>query len=66
MLVRDAVMDSAVASVAGFFAVQAWQAPIPGLPRLRSIQRRQLKASLAWCARRLELPEPDWLVAVAD
>ena len=51
MLVRDAAMDSAVAAVAGFFAFQAWQEPIPGLPRLRSIQRRQLKASLAWCAR---------------
>jgi hypothetical protein len=66
MVIRDAAMDSAVAAVAGFFAFHAWREPIPFLPRLRSIQRRQLKASLAWCARRLRLPAPDWLSAVAD
>jgi thiamine kinase-like enzyme len=66
MVVRDAAMDSAVAAVAGFFAFHAWREPIPGLPRLRSIQRRQLKASLAWCAFRLCLPAPDWLGAVPD
>jgi thiamine kinase-like enzyme len=64
--VRDAVMESAVAAVAGYFAVQAWQPPIPGLPRVRSIQRRQLKTSLAWSARRLGLSAPDWLSAVPD
>ena len=37
------------------------QAP-PGLPRLRSVQRRQLKASLGWAARVLEVPA--WLSAV--
>ena len=64
--VREDAMDSAVAATAGYFAIQAWREPIPGLPRLRSVQRRQLKASLAWCARRLRLPTPDWLSAVAD
>jgi hypothetical protein len=66
MPVREDAMNSAVAATAGYFAVQAWREPIPGLPRLRSVQRRQLKASLAWCARRLRLPTPDWLSAVAD
>jgi hypothetical protein len=39
---------------------------MPGLPRIRSIQRRQLKATLAWAARRFLLPEPRWLRTVAD
>ena len=34
------------------------------LPRLRSFQRRQLKVTLAWAARRLKLPAPGWLEAV--
>lgn len=66
MLIRDAVMDGAVAAVAGFFGYHAWREPIPFLPRLRSIQRRQLRASLSWCARRLRLSTPDWLTAVED
>ncbi len=66
MLVRDDVLDASAAAVAGYFAVHAWQPPIPGLPRVRSIQRRQLKASLGWTARRLGLPPPGWLGAVAD
>ena len=44
----------------------SWQPPLPGLPRLRSIQRRQLKACLAWATRRFALPEPRWLDAVPD
>jgi hypothetical protein len=66
MVVRRDVMDSAAAAAAGYFADKAWLPPIPGLPRVRSIQRRQLKVSLAWCARRLGLSPPDWLSAVAD
>ena len=61
---RDAVLDASVAAIAGFFASRAWQPPVPGLPRLRSIQRRALRVSLAWAARQLELPEPAWLAAV--
>ena len=38
----------------------------PGLPRLRSVQRRQLKASLRWASQRLGLPYPSWLRAVPD
>lgn len=62
--VRQEVVDAAVAAVAGYFAEQAWREPIPGLPRLRQVQRCQLRASLAWCARRLQLPALDWLVAL--
>jgi hypothetical protein len=62
--VRDEMMDSAVAAVAGYFAQHAWREPIPGLPRLRPFQRAQLKVSLAWAARRLHLSTPDWLDAV--
>jgi Phosphotransferase enzyme family len=64
--VRRELLDASVAAVAGFFAARAWQPPIPGLPRLRGIQRRQLKTSLAWAAARLRLPPPTWLDAVAD
>ncbi len=63
---RGDALDTCVAGIAGYFAQRAWQPPIPGLPRLRSIQRRQLKATLAWAARRFDLPEPRWLAAVPD
>ena len=62
--VRERVLDCSVAAIAGYFAGNAWRPDPPGLPRLRSIQRRQLRASLAWAARRLGLPEPGWLAAV--
>ncbi len=63
---RDSAMDASVAGIAGYFADRAWRPPVEGLPRLRSIQRRQLKATLAWAARRFALSEPRWLSAVAD
>lgn len=63
---RDRHLDACVAGIAGYFADRAWREPVPGLPRLRSWQRRQLKVSLAWAARRLGLPEPSWLAAVPD
>jgi phosphotransferase family enzyme len=62
----DRLLGLAIAAVAGLFAQRAPEPPIPGLPRLRSVQRRQLKASLAWVARIEGLPEPRWLAAVAD
>jgi hypothetical protein len=64
--VRADVLITSVAAVAGFFAVHSWQPDLPALPRLRSIQRRQLRASLAWAARLLDLPEPAWLETVPD
>jgi hypothetical protein len=66
MPLRDSYLDAAVASIAGYFANGAWRPPIPGVPRVRAWQRQQLKVSLAWAARRLALPEPRWLSAVAD
>ncbi len=66
MPLRPAAVTHAVATIAGFFADRAWRAPIPGLPRLRPFQRRQLKVTLAWAARALELPEPRWLNGVRD
>jgi hypothetical protein len=64
--VRDDALAGAAALIAGIFMGSAPLPPNKELPRLRSIQRRQLKASLAWAARLLELPEPHWLAAVAD
>jgi hypothetical protein len=61
---RPEVLIGSVAGIAGYFADRAPRPAVPGLPRLRSIQRRQLKASLSWAARLLELPEPSWLAAV--
>jgi len=64
--VRDDALRAAAALIAGIFIRSAPLPPNPELPRLRSIQRRQLKASLGWAARLLDLPEPRWLAAVAD
>lgn len=63
---RQASVDASLAGICGYFSDRAWRPPHAGLPRLRSVQRRQLKASLAWAARRFGLPEPSWLTAVAD
>lgn len=61
---RDVLVGS-VAGIAGYFADRAPRPAVAGLPRLRSIQRRQLKASLSWAARLLELPEPSWLTSLS-
>jgi hypothetical protein len=63
---RPELIDAALAGIAGYFADRAWRAAIPGLPRVRRWQRTQLKECLRWAARRLDLPEPRWLDAVAD
>ncbi len=63
---RPREVDGSIAGIAGYFADRAPRPPMAGLPRIRSIQRRQLKATLAWAARRFGLPEPTWLAAVAD
>jgi thiamine kinase-like enzyme len=62
---RSEVVDASVAALAGFFADQAWRPDVPGLPRLRAFQRRQLAVTLAWASRRLQLPEPSWLQRVS-
>lgn len=61
---RRRELDASIAGIAGYFADRSWRPPLPGLPRLRSIQRRQLKATLAWAARRFDLAEPRWLEEV--
>lgn len=64
--IRQELVTSIAAGFAGFFALVCWRDPTEGLPRLRSIQRRQFKASLRWAASRLALPEPGWVDAVPD
>jgi hypothetical protein len=64
--VRPEALDAATAATAGFFACEAPKPEIPGLPRLRPFQRQQVKVTLAWAARRLRLPEPDWLEVVPN
>ena len=66
MPLRDGHLDASVSGIAAYFADRAWRPPIPGVPRVRAFQRRQLKVTLAWAARRLSLPEPTWLAAVPD
>jgi hypothetical protein len=63
--VRPDLMDASIAAMSGYFANLAWRDEIPNLPRVRSIQRRQLQSSLTWAARRLHLPPPDWLAALS-
>jgi hypothetical protein len=53
-------LAAAVAWITAFFADVAWRPEIPGLPRLRSFQRRQLRMLLPWAARSPQLPEPTW------
>ena len=62
----DRLLALAAGAIAGLFAQRAPEPPLPELPRLRSVQRRQLKASLAWFARMASLAEPRWLRAVPD
>ncbi len=63
---RPSLLEASVAGIAGYFAYHAPRPFVDELPRLRSVQRRQLKASLGWTARALGLPEPTWLAAVSD
>jgi aminoglycoside phosphotransferase (APT) family kinase protein len=60
------VLAASVAGISGFFAERGSSPDLPGLPRLRSFQRNQLKSSLAWAARMLELPAPSWLDGLID
>lgn len=64
--IDDKVLTASVAGIAGYFADRGSQPHVPELPRLRSVQRRQLMASLPWAARRLGLEPPVWLESVAE
>jgi Ser/Thr protein kinase RdoA (MazF antagonist) len=59
------IMEAAVCVAAAFFADRAWLPELPGLPRLRTFQRRQLVATLRWALRRLGVETPTWVAAVA-
>lgn len=59
------MLAASVVALSGYFADRAPQASPRGLPRLRSVQRSQLKTSLSWAARLLELPAPAWLKSVS-
>lgn len=61
---RAEALDAMVAWLAAFFAYLAWREDIPGLPRLRPFQRRQLAVALSWAARRLRLPDPTWVAVL--
>jgi hypothetical protein len=61
---RAEAIDASLAGISGYFADRSWKPPVPGLPRLRGFQRRQLQCCLGWSARRFDLPEPHWLDAV--
>jgi hypothetical protein len=63
---REREIDASVAGIAGYFADRAPRPPMPGLPRIRSIQRRQLKATLRWAARRFDLPAARWIDRIPD
>jgi hypothetical protein len=52
----------ALGFAAGFFADQAWMPPIPGLPRLRWVQRMQLAVCLGWAADLIGLLEPPLMI----
>jgi hypothetical protein len=56
--------DAAAAGIAGYFADRAPRPGPVGLPRLRTAQSRQLKATLRLAASLLELPPPTWLTAI--
>jgi hypothetical protein len=59
------VMEAAICVAAGYFADRAWLPELPGLPRLRAFQKRQLQVTLKWAVRRLGLETPTWLAPVA-
>jgi hypothetical protein len=63
---RDELVTAAVAWWAAFFADVAWRPALPELPRLRPFQRRQCALTLRWAAKRLQLPDPAWTVALED
>jgi hypothetical protein len=53
---RDVAITAS--TVAGFFAARAGQADLPGLPRLRWVQKLQLFPSLSWLTRLMEIDPP--------
>jgi hypothetical protein len=60
------VVSASVVGLAGFFADRGSRDDVPGLPRLRAFQRHQLRTTLSWASRLLDLPEPSWLARTVD
>src|SRR3954469_4865612 len=48
--VDDELLTASIVGFAGYFADRGSRPDLPGLPRLRAFQRRQLKSSLGWAA----------------
>jgi len=59
------IMEAAVCLAAAYFADRAWLPELPGLPRLRTFQKKQLIVALRWAFSRLGVETPTWLAAVA-
>ncbi len=51
-------LPAAASAVSGYFASRAGRPAMAGLPRLRGIQRAQLRHALPWAASALGLPRP--------
>ena len=62
---RSEVMDAAVCAAAAYFVDRAWMPELPGLPRLRTFQKRQLVVTLKWALRRFGIDVPRWLGAIS-
>jgi hypothetical protein len=59
------IMEAAVCVAAAYFADRAWLPELPGLPRLRTFQKKQLVVALRWALLGLGVETPTWLAAVA-
>lgn len=64
--IRRELLPTIASGFAAYFTAAAWRPPTPGLPRIREVQRRQMKACVPWTARLLALPDPAWIAAVPD
>ena len=62
--VNDGDVIGAAVAVSGYFAARAGLPDIPGLPRVRAVQRIQLASALSWVARLTDLPTPTWVSSV--
>ena len=62
--VNDSDLVAAAVAVSGYFAARAGLPDIPGLPRVRAVQRIQLASALSWVARLTDLPTPTWVSSV--
>lgn len=59
------IIEAAVCVAAAYFADRAWLPELPGLPRLRTFQKKQLVVTLGWALGQLGLETPRWLAEAA-